>query len=193
VPSGTKVVTSTGTVSDVLKSEDGCDSVNLTINVTIDKPKTNFNRNINTLTAVNTSPIASFQWLDCDKQYAVIAGETNKSYSPTNSGVYALAVKEDTCTDTSACLNFLFNGIQEFKKLNVAVYPNPTKGAINIMAENTLHNVTITLMNTLGETLKVWHLDQLNQTGLFADLPAAFHLILIESDEGSVHKYIMFE
>jgi hypothetical protein len=87
----------------------------------------------------------------------------------------------------------VYNGVPEFRKLNVLVYPNPTKGAINIEAENTLHHVRITLINTIGETLKVWNVDQLNQTGLFADLPAAFHLILIESDEGSVHKYIMFE
>ena len=49
---------------------------------------------------------ASYQWLDCSKGKAPIAGETNQSFTPSEMGVYAVKVSYNGCIDTSACLFF---------------------------------------------------------------------------------------
>ena len=53
---------------------------------------------------------ATFQWLDCDNNYAIINGETNQSYTATTTGNYAVQITQQFCfggiqVDTSTCVN----------------------------------------------------------------------------------------
>ena len=61
----------------------------------------------NQLTAEQSG--ATFQWLDCDDNYAVINGETNQSYTATTTGNYAVQITQQDCfgvmIDTSTCVN----------------------------------------------------------------------------------------
>ena len=55
---------------------------------------------------------ATYQWLDCDNGSAVIAGETNQSFSlASGSGNFAVEVSLNGCTDTSACYNLDYSNI----------------------------------------------------------------------------------
>lgn len=56
---------------------------------------------------------ATYQWLDCDNNYAVINGETNQSYTPAVTGNYAVEVNMNGCVDTSACFLVDYTGIEE--------------------------------------------------------------------------------
>ena len=58
----------------------------------------------NTLTAVENN--ATYQWLDCTDNYAIIPGENNQSYIANSSGYYAVIVSLNDCfnqIDTSSC------------------------------------------------------------------------------------------
>ena len=68
-------------------------------------------QNGTTLTADQTG--ATYQWLDCDNNYAVINGETNQSYTPAVTGNYAVEVNMNGCIDTSACFLVDYTGIEE--------------------------------------------------------------------------------
>ncbi|MBS3913550.1 MAG: T9SS type A sorting domain-containing protein [Bacteroidetes bacterium] len=193
VPSGTKVVYNSGTVTDFLKAENGCDSIEYTINVTINHANTNFTRSENTLTASTTASGATFQWLNCNNQFAKINGETNKSFTPTADGRFALAVTENTCTDTSGCVNFIYNGIRELNGNEISVYPNPSFGDLNIQSDMDLHSVKVSLINTLGETVKFWDLGDVSIANLHADLHAGCYVIRVESREGILQKFIILE
>lgn len=193
VPSGTKIVTTSGVFNDVIKSKNGCDSIQYTLNVNIARANTNYTRAGNTLTAVSSVSGATFKWLDCNNNYAAIAGETSKSFTPTKAGMYALAVSENTCTDTSNCFNFTMAGVKEMKLNTVSISPNPSKGIISIQSSLILHNVKITIVNNLGENMKILETEKLTKGNFEANLPPALYLIRIESKEGYMIKYIMFE
>ncbi len=193
VPSGTKTVTTSGTITDVLKSKNGCDSIQYTINVTINNANTAFTRTGNTLTASTTVSGAMFQWYDCTTGFSAISGQTQKSYTPAKAGKYALSVTENTCTDTSNCINFLLGAINPLRLNTISIYPIPSKGGFEIESNIALHDVKITIINALGETIKVWEMDELTRANFQVNLPAALNLIRIESKEGYMIKYVMFE
>lgn len=192
VPSGSKVVTSTGTVNDVIKSKSGCDSIQYTINVTINTANTAFVRSNNTLTATAAGG-ASFQWLDCNKNNESIAGETNRDFTPKSQGKYSLEVKENNCKDTSNCVDFAFNNLSGIQLNNVLISPNPSHGLVQIQSDITLHHVKITVVNLLGETIQAWEMDELNTYQLHLNLAPSVNFIRIESAEGFVVKCIIID
>ena len=55
---------------------------------------------------------ADYQWLDCDNNLAVIAGETSQSFTPSVTGNYAVVVTLNGCSDTSACFLVDYTGIE---------------------------------------------------------------------------------
>ena len=83
---------------------------------------------------------ATYQWLNCDSAYAVIAGETNQSYTATATGNYAVEVTStDGCVDTSACYLADFSGLTSNEQSFITVYPNPTNGVVVINGLNELN------------------------------------------------------
>ncbi len=64
-----------------------------------------------TLKANATS--AQYKWLDCNNGYAVIAGATSQTYTPTSNGSYAVEIKQNGCIDTSACYSITNIGVIE--------------------------------------------------------------------------------
>src|SRR5690606_23152224 len=94
----------------------GCDSVvtlNLTIAAAID----------NVITATGTTLVAQannlgYQWLDCDNNYSPIPGATNQSYTATVNGNYAVALSNNACADTSACMPITQVATTKIEELN---------------------------------------------------------------------------
>lgn len=56
-----------------------------------------------TITATNTTPGVSYQWVDCDNNFALIPGETNQSFTATTAGNYAVIVSLNGCSEMSSC------------------------------------------------------------------------------------------
>jgi hypothetical protein len=109
----------------------------------------------------NASPIltanatgATFQWLDCDNNFAVIAGETNQVFAPTVNGNYAVEVTQNNCTDTSTCEVVNNVDITEYVfDSGMTVYPNPTSGELSIDLGATFGEVTLIIRNQLGQEI----------------------------------------
>jgi len=135
--------TASGTYTDTIPNAMGCDSV-MTLNLTINMVDTSVTASANSLTANATG--ATYQWLDCNNNYAVISGATNQIYTPTITGNYAIAVTKNGCTDTSSCYNVTVTGILENgKDAKFSVYPNPTRGLFTIEfanRKNMLYEIT---------------------------------------------------
>ncbi len=144
--------TNTPTFTIVGGSAQGCDSV-VTLNLTINTVDASTSTNTNTITANATG--ATFQWLDCDNSNAVIAGETNQSYTTTANGNYAVEVTQNGCTDTSSCVNMTGVGLEEYNKTIAAIYPNPTSGEFTINLKNaSASGVGFTLTTLEGKVIK---------------------------------------
>ncbi len=102
----------------------GCDS-NVVLSLTIDTVNVAVTAGAEQLTAAEANGV--WQWLDCNDQYAPVSGADSQSFTPQQSGSYAVAVTVDGCTDTSACVPFTVPA--SVSDVNGAVvwklYPNP--------------------------------------------------------------------
>jgi Secretion system C-terminal sorting domain len=69
---------------------------------------------------------STYQWLDCDADYAIIAGEVNQFYEPVVTGTYAVEITQSGCIDTSACVLIDFTSVGDLQLQDLTIYPNPT-------------------------------------------------------------------
>ena len=76
-----------------------------------------------------------FQWVNC-KNWTMDAGDTNRTFAPSEPGWYAVIVTDEYCVDTSACLPFNVSGIQKSAHTSIQVYPNPVKDKLLIVMPN---------------------------------------------------------
>ena len=121
-PSG-NVYTSSGNYTDTIATAFGCDSI-LTIDLTINSIDTNLIVDNQTITAVQNG--SSYQWLDCDNNYAIIPGQTGQSITVSNNGSYAVQVVSNGCLDTTQCVAIGGIGLFEDETSPLRIYPNPT-------------------------------------------------------------------
>lgn len=144
------VYTTSGIKTAIIPNPTGCDSV-IMINLTINTVDNSVSQNLNTLNA-NASP-ATYQWLDCNNNFVPISGAIFQSYTPTADGYFAAIVTQESCTDTSACVQVNIVGIASETKKSINLYPNPVFNELIIeMPENTdLHYLEI--LNGIGQVV----------------------------------------
>jgi hypothetical protein len=113
----------------------GCDSI-ITLDLTINPlPDNNVTQAGSLLTADQTG--ATYQWLDCNDNNAIINGETNQSYTPTPiTGDYAVEVTLNGCVDTSACFLVDYTGLSDLYAELISIHPNPTSDVLTISGLN---------------------------------------------------------
>jgi hypothetical protein len=76
---------------------------------------------------------ATYQWLDCNNNYAPIFGANAKQFIPTTPGSYALSVTKNGCNDTSSCYTITTIGLNDLvTNEDVRIYPVPANQKINI-------------------------------------------------------------
>lgn len=100
-----------------------------------------------TLTANQTD--ATYQWFDCDMEL-VISGATNRNYSPSENGNYAVEITSGSCTEKSDCYPFLSLGLESFVDNELSVYPNPVKNELHIDMDIE-RDVTINIFDVSGK------------------------------------------
>jgi hypothetical protein len=127
---GTTYTSNNNSATHTLTSSGGCDSV-VTLDLTITTVNVAVNKVDLTLTANATG--ATYQWLDCANNYAVLSGETDITYTISVSGEYAVEVTQNGCTDTSTCHVFTNVGVNDIHvNKDISVYPNPTSDFVTI-------------------------------------------------------------
>ena len=152
-PSGNYTWVESGVYKDTLPNAAGCDSV-ITIYLNIIEP---FDLTITladqSISANNFN--ATYQWLDCDNDYANIEGENDQYYYVMNSGNYAVELSENGCIDTSSCVTITISGIIEnsFEEKFV-VYPNPSKGNFAIEFDQIQKDLSIRLLSLSGQLIE---------------------------------------
>jgi hypothetical protein len=142
----------------------------------------------NTITSLASS--ATYQWLNCNNNYAIIAGDTNQSYTPTTSGNFAVEVNQNGCVDTSLCTNIVIVGIADNINLqNITIHPNP---AANILYIDGLANTaTAEVYDISGKLLLSKQLNE-NQIDI-SSLAKGLYFIKLSTAEGSVVRKFVKE
>ncbi|HFX17967.1 MAG TPA: T9SS type A sorting domain-containing protein, partial [Flavobacteriales bacterium] len=90
-----------------------------------------FDQSNQTLHAVQDN--ATYQWLDCNDNYAPILGETSQYFSPSDSGMYAVEVIQNDCNIISNCIDVTINSIaDDYLTEIIKIYPNPVSNQLII-------------------------------------------------------------
>jgi len=102
----------------------------------------------NTLTANET--LASYQWFNC-MNWQPIVGATGQSFTPTETGEYAVELTRENCIDTSACYFVNETGLYDNSEFqNIRVYPNPCSDKLFIENENSNGIMEIRICDVMG-------------------------------------------
>ncbi len=130
------------TASYPLISTMGCDSTHL-LHLTIDSVS-DLSLSITGATVTANNANGTFQWLNCNNNYSIIMGAINSSFSPMINGNYAVEITENSCIDTSACVQINNVSIYKQNRNIVKLFPNPNKGEFNIdYGELNVESITI--------------------------------------------------
>jgi hypothetical protein len=165
-----------GTYKDTIPNTAGCDSI-ITITLTI--------HNVD-ISVTNSSPTiianangATYQWLDCNNNFVKINGANTKTFLATSNGNYAVQVTQNGCTDTSLCINvsntsILENTFENYFKL----FPNPTRGEINLELGTNNNNISLILRNAIGQVVLRKSYNSANS--LIIDIPGNPGIYILE-------------
>lgn len=139
-PSGNFSWTTSGLYHDTITNAAGCDSM-ITIFLIVNPTVTNVVTSCNTL--ISNATNATYQWLDCDNNFAVIPGATDQIFEPTISGNYAVEITQNGCVDTSACNGINTVGLNVNENPKFSVYPNPTLSMITVTCTDVIEETSI--------------------------------------------------
>lgn len=181
-PSGNYVWTSSNTYMDTIPNTANCDSI-ITINLTINSiSDLTISTSGTTVSTNNTG--ATYQWVDCDNNYAVIVGETGQSYIATVNGNYAVELTENGCVDTTACVAITTVGIIENNfGNNLLVYPNPTNGNFSIDLGDVYENSEVLITDLSGKLLDSKTIAQSQTLNLSIREPAGIYILSIKAED----------
>lgn len=144
--------TTNGTYTQTLMNKGGCDSI-LTLNLTIISVNDSVTKSGATLVASATG--ATYQWVKCPT-YSILSGSTNKSYTASKNGDYALIITQNACTDTSICYTISGLGVTgNIKNNSFKVYPNPTIGLFDIDVSTPAIYSRIEIYNSIGDLISI--------------------------------------
>ena len=158
---------SNSTAKHTLTSVAGCDSV-VTLNLTITEIDTA--TTVSEMTLASNEKEATYQWLDCNNNYAIVSGETSQSFTASDPGSYAVEVSKNGCRDTSACVTMAVLGIIDNTFVNdIQMYPNPTNKTIHIDLNRFYADINVEVKDLNGKTVKSASYANTNQVSF--DLP----------------------
>jgi hypothetical protein len=175
-PSKKYTYTKTDTYYDTIPNATGCDSI-ITINLTINSTDVSVTNSSPTLTANATG--ATYQWLDCNKNFTKINNAKSRTYVANSNGTYAVEVTQNGCIDTSLCINL--SNVQILENTfgtSVKLFPNPTNNEVTIELGKHYKEVSVIIRNALGQEVMK---ESFNNTNAFKlNIPGESGLYILE-------------
>lgn len=137
--------------------------------------------NANTLTANQTGAV--YQWFNCDTQLP-ISGATNRNYSPTSNGNYAVEISAGTCVERSDCYSYTTLGLQSIVDNEILIYPNPVKNELHIDMDSA-RDLNITIYDVSGKLVIVKNIQDQTNTIQLKSLAKGIYFVNVKSSEKS--------
>jgi hypothetical protein len=160
----------------------GCDSL-VTLNLTINSVS-DLSTSISGVTISANNSNATYQWLDCGNGNAIITGENNQIFTATSNGNYAVALTENGCVDTSACVAITTVGILENNfGTEFNIYPIPTDGKFSIDLGSIYENVQISITDLSGKLIESKIKSQSQILNLSIEEPAGIYIIAVQAND----------
>lgn len=186
-----KTYDSSGTYFQRLTNAKGCDST-IVLVLTIPKLNVSVSQFKTQLTANATG--VSYQWLNCNSNFAVLSNENKQTFTATTNGSYAVEIFDGTCRDTSICYTVNSVGIAETNfPSTVKAYPSPTTGNVALSLGNEYIDVNVTVSNLLGKEVYKQHYDAVSEVQLEIKGATGIYFITVNTKRHSTRLKIMKE
>lgn len=124
-------------------------------------------------------------WIDCSDNSIVL--DDSQTFTPTETGNYALLVENNNCADTSECYLIEIISVNEIPVGNYySIYPNPGNDQLTLQSTTGLSNATIQIMDATGRVILVNKaVSGFNFTTDTKELSAGIYTVHIQNLESS--------
>ncbi len=166
----------TGKYTDRLAGQNqfGCDSV-VTVDLTINT--LDISTTLEGITITSNATGASYQWIRCDGEGKPIDGAINRSFTPTTIGNYAVVVTGNGCTLVSDCVAITTVDVPGFAQARIALYPNPARNQVTLVAETILSGSHYQLINNQGAVVATGVINGDHTIIDLSELPAGLYFV----------------
>lgn len=180
---GSQLLNIAGEYTEEFISVTGCDSI-VTLTLNVNAVNTNVIQNDITLTAEATE--ATFQWVDCNNEYAPVLNETNSSFTPEANGNYAVEVTQNGCMLVSPCFEVVIVGLEDLITARPLIYPNPVTNQLTINLGELHRNVMIEIINIHGQAVGSYQFTSRKTIDLdFITYSQGLYIIKIKTGSGT--------
>jgi hypothetical protein len=183
-PSG-MLLTASGTYLDTIANMNSCDSV-ITINLAIDTLDLTVSMSGVTLSSNENG--ATYQWVNCDSGYSVIAGATSQSYFPLADGNYAVIITGSVCSDTSACINVIGTGVATVNGASMGLYPNPSDNTVNLVFGQNYAKVVVVIRDLNGRAVYTSASQNTTRMEINPEIAAGMYILEVNADGNIMNR-----
>nr|WP_321408550.1 LamG-like jellyroll fold domain-containing protein [uncultured Carboxylicivirga sp.] len=136
----------------------------------------------NELSTIDVNPNNTYNWHYVDPEGTPTVANT-QSFEPTVTGEYYVIISRGGCTKTSEriSVNVVSTGLESDIDSYIKIYPNPTRGVLNIETEKTINSVTIYNLNG-SAVMKHQNTASIDLT----DLPNGTYFLQIQTNDHEV-------
>ena len=185
---GITYTSNNNTATDTLVNAVSCDSI-VTLDLTVHI--TNVSVSVTEPSITANASFASYQWLDCNNNFAVIPGENAQVFTATANGRYAVQITELGCVDTSECTSISTIGLADIVSNAVLVYPNPACEVLQIANLWPGQEKRIALVNALGQKVFVLETSLTEVQIDLRELSAGSYMLQMTSENESLSEQVL--
>ncbi len=133
-----------------------------------------------------SQPGLNYQWVDCDNNFASVAGATGQSFNSIVSGNYAVVVSGAGCSDTSICSIVLVTTsiLENDFGSALQLYPNPTDGNVTIDLGVNETDIEVILRDLSGREIAVKHYSEVDSFEMEIVGAAGIYFVEIITNSG---------
>lgn len=146
-----ELFSTTGIYIQKLTNAVGCDSV-LTLEFTIVELVADITISENILVCENEG--VSYQWIECET-LEWIPGANEKTFTPSESGDYAVIVSDGLCEDTSSCISIVLTDLSDIyvDSNDLVLFPNPGQDIVFINYSQNSKIKSLTILDYSGRSI----------------------------------------
>jgi hypothetical protein len=134
-------------------------------------------------TLISNALATGYQWVDCNNGFMPVIDSTHRSFTPAQSGLYAVIIQANGCTDTSSCYYIQLVGVKNYDPAIIfLMYPNPAYDFVILSIEDLNEPISLEIRDMQGRLIKKV---QLQETGGMVDLSGLekgiYHLLMMNN------------
>src|SRR5690554_5920269 len=179
--------TSSGVYTETLATVGGCDSI-VSLDLTIMDIVTDLTIDFENNALVSSPNYSSYQWVNCDENYAPISGEVNSTFTPSSNGNYAVIITNGNCVDTSVCMRINILDLYNHEKNSMKIYPNPTGGLVKIEFVEPFSQGKISVYEMTGKLVQEFNIENQKQFQFILEGETGVYIIEHQTALGIVNR-----